>query len=212
MKRIGDVVGTEGWRIVHIAYQRHYDDRYYGQFLGARKNDVTGNGEWIVARLYPGEHRDAGFVYGEWDSSYSKRYAGPRSTDNADAAMKTYIELSHETFVWDRIFEQRTGEAIDRYWAGSEVPAAPKMSAGWQQSSANGGMPVGSGTVSLPFHQAKYCLLHFLRSTQLSAKAHLTEGITLDRHQAVECVINTTKPVRFEYGYNTYWLASEEAK
>ncbi|AZM47854.1 hypothetical protein DMB38_20515 [Streptomyces sp. WAC 06738] len=204
---IGTRVGAEGWTIVDLARQKHYDDRYYGQFLGAREHGPSGGMEWVVGRLFVGKSRDDVFRDGEW--AYSKRFAGPRSTDSADAALEAYVKMSHETFVWDRIFEQRTGEVIDRYLAGPEVADAPKLSAGWQQSSANGGMPVGSHTVYLPFHQAKYYLLHFLRATQLSAMQHLTQGITLDRHQAVDLVTKATGPVRFEYGYHTYWLAAE---
>ncbi|MDX3020003.1 hypothetical protein [Streptomyces acidiscabies] len=152
---------------------------------------------------------DNGLRDGEWNTS--RRFDGPRSTDNADDALTRYVEKSYETFVRDRIFEQRTGEAIDRYWAGPETDGVPKLSAGWQQSAANGGMPVDSRTVHLPFHQAKYYLLHFLRATQLGGKAHLARGITLDRHQAVERATAATGPVRFEYGYNTYWLAADES-
>lgn len=204
---IGKTIGTEGWTVVHYARQRHYDDRYYGQFLGARKNRYTKNTEWIVATLHPGQSMNDGLISGEWNTS--QRFAGPRSTDNADAALEAYVKTSHETFVWYRIFEQHTGAAIDRYLAGPEVPGAPKLAAGWQQTSTNGGVPVGSATVYFPLHEAKYHLLHFLRFTQLSAMAHLTEGVTLDRHQAVELVTAATGPVRFEYGYNTYWLAGE---
>ncbi|MDX3020002.1 hypothetical protein [Streptomyces acidiscabies] len=46
---IGTKVGVEGWTVVHSARQQHYDDRYYGQFLGTRQGS-TGIAEWIVAR------------------------------------------------------------------------------------------------------------------------------------------------------------------
>ncbi|MFV0135562.1 hypothetical protein ACLGIH_20460 [Streptomyces sp. HMX87] len=207
MKEIGDIVGGEGWTIVHLARQKHYDDRYYGQFLGAREHAPSGSTEWIVGRLYPGKSLDDGFVHGEW--AYSKRFAERRATDNADAALKAYIEMSHATFVWSRVFEQETGQAIDRHLAGPEVAGAPKLSAGWQRSDPGPSVPHGSHTIYLPFHEAKYYLLHFLRDTQLSAMAHLTQGVTLDRHQAVDLVVNAIGPVRFDYGYNTYWLAAE---
>ncbi|MCZ0996426.1 hypothetical protein O1L44_30230 [Streptomyces noursei] len=205
---IGKTVGTVGlgWTIVHQARQKHYDDRYYGQFLGTRKGK-TGTAEWIVGRMYPGKSKDDGFRDGEW--AYSKHFDGPRSTDNADAALKAYVEMSHKTFVWDRIFEQRVGEAIDRHWSGPEAPDAPKLATGWQESDAGHRNPARGHTILLPFHEAKYYLLHFLRSTELGAKAHLTKGVTIDRHQAVKLVTAATGPIRFEYGYNTYWLAAE---
>ncbi|MFJ4686525.1 hypothetical protein [Streptomyces sp. NPDC088789] len=198
----GKTVGIEGWTIVHQARQKHYDDRFYGQFLGTRED-----GRWIVGRMWSGESMDDGFHDGGWD--WSKRFAGNPSTDNADAALKAYVEMSYDTFVWDRVFEQRVGEAIDRHWSGPEVPDAPKLAAGWQESDAGHRNPARGHTILLPFHEAKYTLLHFLRSTELGAKAHLTRGVTIDRHQAVELVREATGPVRFEYGYNTYWLAAE---
>lgn len=204
---IGTKVGVEGWTVVHWARQRHYNDQYYGQFLGARVNTYTGVTEWLVATLYPGSSAKDGMRFGEWMTS--QRFAGPRSTDNADDALTRYVEKAHETFVWDRIFEQRAGEAIDRYLAGPETHGAPRMAAGWQRSDPGPSAPFGSATIYLPLHEAKYYLLEFLRSTQLSAMAHLTEGVTLDRHQAVELVRQADKPVRFDYGYNTYWLAAE---
>ncbi|WP_030660799.1 hypothetical protein [Streptomyces rimosus] len=202
--RVGDTIGVEGWTVVHQARQKHYDDRYYGQFLGTRKNDHTGTTEWIVGRMYPGQSMNDGFICGAWD--YSKRFASPRSTDNADAALKAYVEMSHDTFVWDRIFEQCVGEAIDRHLAGPEIPGAPHLAAGWRESDAGHRNPGGGHTILLPFHEAKYALLGFLRRTELNAKAHLTRGVTVDRHGAVELVIQATGPIRFEYGYNTYWL------
>ncbi|MEU7318765.1 hypothetical protein [Streptomyces sp. NPDC007083] len=205
---MGKTVGIEGWTIVHQTRQKHYDDRFYGQFLGTRegRNSVA---EWIVGRQYDGKSMEDGFRDGEW--AYSTRFQGPWATDNADAALKKYVEMSHDTFVWDRIFEQRTGEAIDKHWAGtgSAIADVPRMSAGWQRSNPGHLAPQGSHTIYLPFYEAKYYLLHFLRSTQLSAMAHLTQGVTLDRHQAVELVTKATGSVRFEYGYNTYWFVAE---
>ncbi|UXX93945.1 hypothetical protein N7U49_21285 [Streptomyces sp. AD2-2] len=115
---LGKTVGIEGWTIVHSARQKHYDDRFYGQFLGIRED-----GRWIVGRMWSGESMDDGFHDGGWD--WSKRFAGNSSTGNADAALKAYVEMSYDTYVWDRVFEQRVGEAIDRHWAGPEVPGAP---------------------------------------------------------------------------------------
>ncbi|WNI17678.1 hypothetical protein [Actinacidiphila sp. ITFR-21] len=205
---MSETVGAEGWTIVHQARQKHYDDRFYGQFLGTREGRI-GGAEWVVGRLYNGKSADDGFRDGEW--AYSRRFQSPNSTDSADAALKAYVEMSYDTFVWDRIFEQRAGEAIDRHLAGPEVDGAPKLSAGWSESDAGHRVPAAGSTISLPFHEAKYYLLQFLRSTELGAKAHLTRGITLDRHQAVDLVTKATGPVRFEYGYNTYWLAAEES-
>ncbi|MFD4949178.1 hypothetical protein ACFWNT_43505 [Streptomyces sp. NPDC058409] len=205
----GKTAGVEGWTIVHSTRQRHHDDRFYGQFLGSRKHDVTGNTEWIVGRMYPGVSKDDEFIFGEWD--YSKHFAGPRSTDNADNALKAYVEMSHDTFVWDRIFDQRVGETIDRHLAGPEVPGASKLAAGWMETEVAGHLiPAAGGTILLPFHEARYELLQYLRRTELSAKAHLTRGITVDRHSAVELVVQAAGPIRFEYGYNTYWLAADE--
>ncbi|WP_030894327.1 hypothetical protein [Streptomyces sp. NRRL F-5053] len=195
-------VGIEGWAIVHQARQKHYNDRYYGQFLGTREG-----GKWIVGRQYPGASMDDGFRGGEWD--YSERFETNRSTDNMDRALKAYVQMSERTFVWDRVFEQRVGEAIDRHLAGLEVLGAPKLSAGWHRSHPGLSAPIGSHTAHLPFHEAKYKLLQYLRRTELGAMAHLTRGVTLDRHQAVELVIQATGPMRFDYGYNTYWLVGE---
>lgn len=204
---MSDAVGVEGWTVVHRARQRHYDGKFYGQFFGARQNQHTKNTEWLVATMHPGRSADNGFRGGEWNTS--QRFDSPLSTHNADDALKRHVEKSYETFVWERIFEQRVGEAIDRYLAGPEVAGAPKLSAGWQRSGAGGAVPVGSHTVHLPLHEAKYYLLHFLHSIQLGAMAHLTQGVTLDRHEAVELASKATGPVRFEYGYNTYWLTAE---
>ncbi|MFC4498467.1 MULTISPECIES: hypothetical protein [Streptomyces] len=201
-------VGAEGWTVVDVARQRHYDDRYYGQFLGTRTGP-TGHAEWMVGRLFDGKTIDDGFREGEW--AYSKRFATDKGTDNADRALKAYVEMAYSTFVWDRIFEQRVGEVIDQHWAGPEVPGAPKLAAGWQESDAGHRNPARGHTILLPFHEAKYKLLHFLRSTELGAKAHLTRGVTIDRHQAVELVREATGALRFEYGYNTYWLAADES-
>ncbi|MFF1693069.1 hypothetical protein ACFVXC_05505 [Streptomyces sp. NPDC058257] len=202
-------VGAEGWTLVHQARQKHYDDRYYGQFLGTRKTgtltpDAT---EWIVGRLFDGKSPDDGFRDGEW--AYSKRFQSTQSTDNADRALKAYVEMSYDTFVWDRVFEQRVGEAIDRHLAGPEVPGAPKLSAGWYRSDPGPSVPIGSHTIHLPFHEAKYELLQHLRRTELGAMAHLTRGVTLDRHEAVELASQAKGPIRFEYGYNTYWLVAD---
>jgi hypothetical protein len=205
---MNEKVGVEGWEIVHQARQKHYDDRFYGQFLGVREGR-DGVDNWYVGRMYNGKTVDDGFRDGEW--AHGTRFEGPKGTDNADEALKKYVEMSYETYVWDRIFEQRVGEAIDRHWAGPEVAGAPKLAAGWQESDAGHRAPVGSHTTPLPFHQAKYYLLHFLRSTEMGAKQHLTRGITVDRHGAVELVREASGPVRFEYGYNTYWLAGETA-
>lgn len=198
-----ETVGTEGWTIVHKARKKHYDNRFYGQFLGTREDD----GRWIVGRMWSGDSMDDGFHDGGWD--WSKRFAGNPSTDNADAALKSYVEMSYDTFVWDRVFEQRTGEAIDRHLAGAEVVGAPKLSAGWFRTDPGHLNRYGSHTIFLPFHEAKYELLQHLRRTELNAMAHLTKGITVDRHGAVELVTAATGPIRFEYGYNTYWLAAE---
>ncbi|MEW1922202.1 hypothetical protein [Streptomyces sp. NPDC088360] len=194
-------IGIEGWTIVHQARQKHYDDMFYGQFLATRED-----GRWMVGRMFAGESMDDGFRAGEW--AFSQRFAGPRSTDNADVALEAYVGMSHVTYVWDRVFEQRVGEAIDQFWAGPEVPNLPKIAAGWQESDAGHRNPARGHTIPLPFHEAKYQLLQYLRRTELGAKAHLTRGVTIDRHQAVELVREATRPVRFEYGYNTYWLAS----
>lgn len=205
---MSETLGPEGWTVVHRARQKRYDDRYYGQFLGARKNRYTENTEWIVAIMHPGRSMDDGIIGGEWNTS--QRFDGPRSTDNADDALKRYVEKSYETYVWDRIFEQDSGEAIDRYLAGPEVDGAPRLSAGWHLTDPGHLNQYGAHTIGLPLHEAKYTLLHFLRRTQLSAMAHLTEGVTLDRHQAVDLVTKATGPLRFEYGYHTYWLAKED--
>ncbi|MGW3273609.1 hypothetical protein ACWDFH_19365 [Streptomyces kronopolitis] len=200
-------VGPEGWATVHSARQKHYDGKFYGQFLGARKNRYTENTEWIVATMYPGRSMDDGFRGGEWNTS--QRFDGPRSTDNADDALKRYVEKSYETFVWNRTFEQDTGEAIDRYLAGPEAAGAPKLSAGWHLTDPGHLNQYGGHTIDLPLHEARYKLLQFLRRTKLSAMAHLSKGVTLDRHQAVELATAATGPLRFEYGYHTYWLAAE---
>ncbi|MEV7870157.1 hypothetical protein AB0P17_29620 [Streptomyces sp. NPDC088124] len=195
-------IGSEGWTLVHQARQKHYDDRYYGHWLGTRDD-----GQWIIGRLYPGKSMDDGFRDGEW--AYSKRFAGDPSTDNADAALTAYVEMAHNTFVWDRVFDQTVGEAIDLYWAGPEVPDAPKLAAGWAGAeSPNPDRVVSSAgcSIAMPLHEAKFLLLHYLRRTELAAKAHLTKGVTVDRHGAVEKVRCATGPIRFEYGYNTYWL------
>ncbi|MFD7661294.1 hypothetical protein [Streptomyces sp. NPDC059788] len=191
-------VGAEGWTVVHQARQKHYDDRYYGQFLGTRKD-----GRWIVGRMWSGRSMDDGFHDGGWD--WSKRFAEPSSTDAADAALKSYVEMSHETFVWNRVFEQRVGEAIDAYWAGPEVPGAPRLSAGWCRTPD--GLPGGS-TVGLPFHEAKYRLLQYLRSTESTARADLSPR-TFNLHDAVELIRQANGPFRFQHGYNAYWLADD---
>ncbi|MEV8601863.1 hypothetical protein AB0465_18515 [Streptomyces griseoviridis] len=205
---MGITVGGEGWTVVQLDRQKHYDDRFYGQFLGTREGR-DGAAEWIVGRLFDGKSADDGFRDGEW--AYSKRFAGNPTADNADAALKAYVEMAYDTFVWDRIFEQRVGEAIDRFWAGPEVPGAPKLAAGWQESDAGHRNPGRGHTILLPVHEAKYSLLHFLRSTELNAKAYLMKEISIARHQAVELVREATGPIRFEYGYNTYWLAADES-
>ena len=87
-------LGAEGWTVVHSARQRHYDGKFYGQFLGARKNDYTGNTEWIVATMEPGQSVGDGFRGGEWNTS--QRFDGPRSTHNADDALNRYVEKSFD--------------------------------------------------------------------------------------------------------------------
>ncbi|MGW3153778.1 hypothetical protein [Streptomyces sp. NPDC001089] len=203
---IGSKVGAEGWTVVHEARQKHYNDRFYGQFLGTRTGP-TGRTEWIVGRQHVGRSMEDGLCDGGW--AWSRRFAEDRSTDTADAALKAYVDDAQDTFVWDRIFEQRIGEAIDRHWAGAETAGAPKLSAGWHRTDPGPSQRYGSHTIFLPLHEARYQLLQMLRSTELNAMAHLTEGVTLDRHQAVETVTQATRPVRFEYGYNTYWLTAE---
>ncbi|MFH9731806.1 hypothetical protein [Streptomyces sp. NPDC017260] len=200
MTKIGDTVGGEGWQIVHLARQRQHDNRYYGQFLGTRKNGHTGRTEWAVGRLFVGKSAHDGFVNGEW--AYSKRFAEPRSTDNADAAMKAYVEMSHDTLVWDYIFEQRVGEAIDRHWAGPEVAGAPKMAAGWCRTPE--GLPAGT-TINLPLHEAKYHLLQYLRSTKSTARPDVNPRAFI-LHDTVELIRQTTGPFRIQYGINAYWL------
>ncbi|MEU7155999.1 hypothetical protein AB0A98_06080 [Streptomyces chrestomyceticus] len=191
-------IGVEGWTIVHQARQKHYDDRFYGQFLGTHED-----GRWIVGRMWSGKSMDDGFHDGGWD--WSRRFAGNPSTGNADAALKAYIEMSHVTFVWDRVFERRVGEAIDRYWAGPEVPGAPKLSAGWCRTPA--GLPAGS-TIRLPFHEAKYRLLQYLRGTKSAARPGLnTRAFIL--HDTVEAIRQATGPFRIQYGHNAYWLDTD---
>lgn len=197
---------AEGWTIVHQARQRHDDGVYYGQFLGARNNPETT--EWLVATMHPGRGMDDGFIDGRWKDSQS--FAGPRSADNADDALELYVETAGvETFVWSGFLKQYTGAAIDWYLAGPEVVGAPRLSAGWQESDAGPGVPCGGHTICLPFHRAKFELLQYLRRTKLNAMPPLTPSVTIDRHQAVQLAVEATGPVRFEYGYNTYWLAAE---
>ncbi|MET9656400.1 hypothetical protein [Streptomyces sp. NPDC006510] len=119
--------------------------------------------------------------------------------------------MSHYTFVWDHILEQRVGEVIDRHLAGPEIPGAAKLAAGWSETEVAGHpTPAAGGTILPPFHEARCELLQHLRRTELRAKAHLTWRITVDRHGAVELVVQATGPIRFKYGYNTHWLAADE--
>ncbi|WP_327357749.1 hypothetical protein [Streptomyces sp. NBC_01304] len=36
-----NTLGPEGWTVVHRTRQRHYDGRFYGQFLGVREGDIA---------------------------------------------------------------------------------------------------------------------------------------------------------------------------
>ncbi|WP_326742851.1 MULTISPECIES: hypothetical protein [unclassified Streptomyces] len=93
----------------------------------------------------------------------------------------------------------------------SSPPSAAKLAAGWSETEVAGHpTPAAGGTILLPFHEARYELLQYLRRTELSARAHLTWRITVDRHGAVERVVQATGPIQFKYGYNTYWLAADE--
>ncbi|MFI7083940.1 hypothetical protein ACIBUR_10070 [Streptomyces anulatus] len=195
---------VQGWTIVTQTRQQVSPDHMQGVFL------ATCGERWMVGRQYDGKKGTTGFSEdGEW--WHARYFDGDTGTDNLLAALDAYPDAAMKAAVWDRMFHQDATESVCRFLAGGEEAGRPKLSAGWKQTEVLSGIPVTSSTIPMPFHEAKYELLWFIIwSTRLSAKVHLTKGVTMSRHEAVTLVREATGPIRFEMGYNTYWLAQEE--
>ncbi|MEV7902102.1 hypothetical protein [Streptomyces anulatus] len=195
---------VNGWTIVTQTRQETAFDHMQGVFL------ATCGDRWVAGRQYDGKEGSTGFTEdGEW--WYGSHFSAKSATENMLGALDRYSELAMKADVWTRMFTQDATQSLCRLLAGPERPDLPKLSAGWRESDPGHRNPGGGVTEPLPFHEAKYHLLWFLIwSTRLNAMDHLTEGVTIDRHQAHTLVREATGPVRFELGYNTYWLATTD--
>jgi hypothetical protein len=195
---------VNGWTIVTHTRRQVAENHLQGVFL------ATSGTAWVAGRQFDGKRGSSGFSeWGEW--WYGRHFTGGNATENMMDALKAYPELAMKADVWHRLFEQDAAESLCRFLAGPPRPDLPKLSAGWKQTEVLSGIPVAGSTILLPFHEAKYHLFwDLIWTTRLSAMEHLTRGVTIDRHEAHQRVKDATGPIRFEFGYNTYWLADDE--
>lgn len=190
--------------IVHHCRRQVAENHYQGVFLA-----VAGT-HWVAGRMYDGARGTDGFSEeGEW--WHGRHFTTGDATENMMDALKAYPELAMKADVWHRLFEQDAAESLCRFLAGPPRDDLPKLSAGWKQTEALSGIAPAGSTILMPFHEAKYHLFWFLIwTTRRNAMEHLTRGVTIDRHEAHQRVKDATGPIRFEFGYNTYWLADDE--
>lgn len=196
---------VNGWTIITQTRQEVSPNHFQGVFLATR------GAHWVAGRQYDGQKGSTGFnESGEW--WHGRHFTLGNPTENMHAALDAYPDLAMKADVWDRIFAQRAAQSLCRFLAGPSRDDLPTLSAGWSRSDAGHGIPVSGTTIQLPFHEAKYELFWFLVwTTRLSAMEHLTKGVTIDRNEAYTRVREATGPLRFELGYNTYWLAADES-
>jgi hypothetical protein len=193
------------WTIVHQRRQEIRAGRFEGIFLG---NDRD---RWMAGRMFTGRSWHDGFSpTGEW--WYSTYCDQKNATDNMRDALAAYLRLSHTTEVWDGLFEQRAGEAIDRRLASLvSLDGVHDLSAGWRVTNYRPPLaPLGGNTYLLPAREAKYELLGYMRRTEGSAGvAIVPPGTTLTLHEAYQEVIRATGPTAFELGRYTYSLVHQ---
>ncbi|MFJ3270943.1 hypothetical protein [Streptomyces sp. NPDC086776] len=196
---------VNGWTIVTQTRQEVSPNHFQGVFLATGRG-----GHWVAGRHFDGKKGSTGFSEcGEW--WHGSHFTLGNPTENMLAALEAYPELAMKAAVWHRLFEQTAAQTLCRFLAGPRRDDLPLLSAGWRESDAGHRLPAAGSTIALPFHEAKYQLFWYLHSTRLGAKAHLTEGVTIDRHEAYTRVRDATGPLRFELGYNTYWLDKDDA-
>lgn len=155
----------QGWTIVQ-SRRSQWHGEYDGVFLGER------DGAWIAGRMFIGKSMRDGFSEsGEW--WYATRYDWEFEHEayRAHRAVAEYIRLAKEAAdCWDGIFDQRAGEAVDRYWSKRLPPdGVHDMSADWAHPSLTG--DVLDGTVMLPAGEAKYELLRYMRRSYAVSEA-----------------------------------------
>ena len=156
---------VQGWTIVQ-ARRSEWRGEYDGVFLGER------DGAWIAGRMFIGKSMRDGFgENGEW--WYANYYDSEFEYEayRAHRAVAEYIRLAKEAAdCWDGIFDQRAGEAVDRYWSKRlPLDGVHDMSADWVHPSLTG--DVLGGTVMLPAVEAKYELLRYMRSSYVVREA-----------------------------------------
>ncbi|MEV6309930.1 hypothetical protein AB0M10_15195 [Streptomyces sp. NPDC051840] len=195
---------VQGWTIVTQLRKELSPDHMQGVFL------ATTGPRWIIGRQYDGPSGSSGFIDEEW--WHGRYFTMGSPTENMMAALDAYPEAAMKAGVGDRMTAQDATQSLARFLAGPERPGRAHVSAGWQESDSGHRNPGGASTELLPLHEAKAELFWFLLwSTRLNAMERLTKGVTIDRQEAHSLVRGATGPIRFDFGYNTYWLAEATA-
>lgn len=160
-------------------------------FVGKSMHDgFSESGEWWYATYYdlPTEHE----------------------ASRAHDALNEYIRLAKLAGdCWNGIFDQRAGEAIDRYWA-RRVPLddVADLSSMWVRPSPTG--DVLNGTYMLPAADAKYDLLKLMRNAYavheaFRDSAQCKTGSKL--HKAYEAAIQAAGPVKLSVDGDQFSLS-----